>query len=110
MIALSHEEWVEFSGCHRKNRNAAPEPKRVFNLDQTRWRCGSPPTFTAPALTQPWTLLLDPAAAQSMIERVAKLKLPRRIYRPLEPRHQPIMNAELARFDAAVEAEAANDE
>jgi hypothetical protein len=62
----------------------------------------------APALTQPWTLLLDPAAAQSMIERVAKLKLPRRICRPLDHRCQPVKNPELARFDAAVEAEAAD--
>jgi len=63
----------------------------------------------APAVTQPWTLLLDPAAAQSMVERVAKLNLPRRICRPLDRRRQPIMNAELARFDSAIEAEAAND-
>jgi hypothetical protein len=64
----------------------------------------------APALVQPWALLLDPVAAQSVIERVSKLKLPRRTCRPLERRREQIMNAELAQFDAAVETEAANDE
>jgi len=66
----------------------------------------------APA--QGWALLLDPAAAQSVIEHISKLNLPRRICRPLDRRREQIENAELARYDAeveaAVEAEAAADQ
>jgi hypothetical protein len=62
----------------------------------------------APALIPAWTLLVDPSAAQSIIERVAGLKLPRRTCRPLDRRRPLIVNPELARFDAEVEA--ANDE
>ena len=58
----------------------------------------------APATTQAWALLLDPAAAHSIIERVSKLKLPRRICRPLDRRRERIDNSELAKFDAEVEA------
>ena len=56
------------------------------------------------ALAQTWTLLIDPAAAQSVIERLSKLRLPRRICRPLDRRRERLDNAELAQFDAAVEA------
>ncbi len=61
----------------------------------------------APALIPAWTLLVDPAAAQSVIARVAKLDLPRRIYRSLDRRRAPVVDPALARFDADVEA--AND-
>jgi len=67
-----------------------------------------------PALAQRWALLIDPAAAQSVIERMAKLELPRRNCRPLDRGRAQVGNAELAQFDAAidaaVEAEAASDE
>jgi hypothetical protein len=67
-----------------------------------------------PATTQPWALLLDPAGAHAVIEHASKLRLPRRICRPLDRRRERIDNSELAKFDAAVEAaveaEAANDE
>ena len=56
------------------------------------------------ALAQRWAMLVDPVAAQSVIERVSKLALPRRICRPLDRRREQIENAELATFDAAVEA------
>ena len=59
----------------------------------------------APATTQAWTLLLDPAAAHAIIEQVSKVRLPRRICRPLDRRRERIENSDLARFDAAVEAE-----
>jgi len=63
-----------------------------------------------PAVCESWTLLLDPAATQSLIERVSKLNLPRRVCRPLDRKHGQGINADLARFDDAIEAEAANDE
>jgi hypothetical protein len=67
----------------------------------------------APALAETRPLLVDPAAAQFAIERISKLKLPRRICRPLDRKRERIDNAELAQFDAAVEsaveAEAASD-
>ena len=63
-----------------------------------------------PAVGESWTLLLDPAAAQSLIERVAKLNLPRRVCRPLDRKPEQVINADLAHFDDAIEAEAANDE
>ena len=63
-----------------------------------------------PTVGESWTLLLDPAAAQSLIERVSKLKLPRRVCRPLDRRREQVINTELTRFDDAIEAEAANDE
>lgn len=64
----------------------------------------------APATTQTWTWLLDPSAAHAVIEHASKVKLPRRICRPLDHRRELTNNSELAKFDAAVEAEAANDE
>jgi hypothetical protein len=68
----------------------------------------------APATTQTWALLLDPASAHAVIEHLSKLRLPRRICRPLDRRQERIENSELAKFDAAVEAaveaEAASDE
>jgi hypothetical protein len=68
----------------------------------------------APATTQTWALLLDPASANAVIEHLSKLRLPRRICRPLDRRQERIENSDLARFDAAVEAaveaEAASDE
>ena len=51
-----------------------------------------------------WALLVDSAAAQSAIERVSKLNLPRRICRPLDRVREQIENAELRQFDAAIEA------
>lgn len=51
-----------------------------------------------------WALLVDPAAALSVIERVSKLELPRRSCRPLDRWRPQPKNAELAQFDAAVEA------
>jgi hypothetical protein len=51
-----------------------------------------------------WALLVDPAAAQSVIERISKLRLPRRVCRPLDRRREQIENTELAKFDAEVEA------
>ena len=61
-----------------------------------------------PALGQSWTMLLDPVAAQSMIERMSKLNFRRRICRPLDGRGERIIDAKLAQYDAEVEA--ANDE
>jgi len=61
-----------------------------------------------PALEQPWALLLDPVAAQSMIERMSKLNFRRRICRPLDGKPERIIDARLAQYDAVVEA--ANDE
>ena len=63
-----------------------------------------------PALAQTWALLLDPAAAHTAIERVSKLKLQRRICRPLDRRREQIINPELMQFDAAIEAEPVGDE
>jgi len=57
------------------------------------------------ALAQRWALLVDPAAAQSVFERIAKLELPRRVCRPLDRRREQIENAALAQFDAEIEAE-----
>ena len=51
-----------------------------------------------------WTLLLDPAATQTAIERISKLELPRKICRPLDRKREKIENAELALFDAEIEA------
>ena len=56
------------------------------------------------ALAPRWALLVDPAAAQSAIEKIAKLALPRRVCRPLDRRREQIENAELAKFDAAIDA------
>ena len=64
----------------------------------------------APALGQTWALLIDPAAARDAIERVSKLHLQRRICRPLDRKRKQTTNAELARFDAAVEAEPVDEE
>jgi hypothetical protein len=68
----------------------------------------------APATIPTWAFLLDPAAAHAVIEHASTLRLPRRICRPLDRRRERIENSELAKFDAAVEAaveaEAANDE
>jgi len=57
-----------------------------------------------PVLAQRWALLVDPAAAHSVIERISKLELPRRICRPLDRGSKPTANAELRQFDAAIEA------
>lgn len=62
-----------------------------------------------PALGQPWTLLLDPAAAQAVIERMAKLNVRRRICHPLDRKGERIIDATLAKFDREIDAEAAND-
>ena len=51
-----------------------------------------------------WALLVDPAAAQSVIERMSKLDLPRRICRPLDGKCELSGNTERAQFDAAIEA------
>lgn len=60
-----------------------------------------------------WTLLIDPAAALTVIERISKAELPRKICRPLDRRREERENAELARYDAEIEAafdsEAASD-
>ncbi len=61
-----------------------------------------------PALGQSWAMLLDPVAAQSMIERMSRLNYRRRICRPLDRRAERIIDAKLAQYDAEVEA--ANDE
>ncbi len=61
-----------------------------------------------PALGQSWALLLDPVAAQAMIERMSKLNFRRRICRPLDRKAERIIDAKLAQYDADVEA--ANDE
>ena len=55
-------------------------------------------------LAQRWALLIDPSAAQSAIERLAKLALPRRICRPLDRKREQIENLELEQFDAAIDA------
>jgi hypothetical protein len=57
-----------------------------------------------PVLAQRWAVLVDPAAAQSVIERISKLELPRRSCRPLDRWRAKSANAELAQFDAAIEA------
>ncbi len=64
---------------------------------------------TFPALGQSWALLLDPVAAQDMIERMSKLNFRRRICRPLDRRAERVIDAKLVEYDAEVEAEAAND-
>ncbi len=61
-----------------------------------------------PALGQSWALLLDPVAAQAMIESMSKLNFRRRICRPLDRRGERIIDAKIAQYDAEVEA--ANDE
>jgi len=61
-----------------------------------------------PALGQSWNLLLDPAAAQDMIERMSRLNFRRRICRPLDRKAERIIDARVAEYDAEVEA--ANDE
>ena len=55
-------------------------------------------------LASRWALLVDPAAAHSVIERMSKLELPRRVCRPLDRGGKPQKNAELERFDADIEA------
>ena len=57
------------------------------------------------ATVQPWALLLDPNAAQSAVEHISRLKLRRRICRPLDRRREQVIDAELMQFDAAVDAE-----
>jgi len=64
----------------------------------------------APASAQTWAMLLDPSAARAAIEHVSKLKLQRRICRPLDRRREQKMNPELMEFDAAIEVEPALDE
>jgi hypothetical protein len=62
------------------------------------------------ALAPRWALLVDPAAAQSVIERMSKLELPRRVCRPLDRGNEKkIGNAEREQFDAAIEAAADAD-
>ncbi|MBE0626939.1 MAG: hypothetical protein IH606_19230 [Burkholderiales bacterium] len=53
-----------------------------------------------------WAMLVDSTAAQSAIDRISKLNLPRRICRPLDRdrRREQGKNAELEKFDAAIEA------
>ncbi len=58
----------------------------------------------APALSQRWASLLDPTVAQVVIDRIAKLELPRRICRPLDYKRKQIENAELAKFDADIDS------
>ncbi len=58
-----------------------------------------------PVSSQPWTMLLDPEAARSAVERLSKLNLRRRICRPLDRKRQRGVNAELMQFDAAIEDE-----
>jgi hypothetical protein len=53
---------------------------------------------------QRWALLVDPAAAHSVIERISKLELPRRTCRPLDHRAPRNASAELAAFDATIDA------
>jgi hypothetical protein len=59
-----------------------------------------------PVLAPRWALLIDPAAAHTVIERISKLELPRRTCRPLDHGHKQVENADLAGFDAAIEAAA----
>jgi len=59
----------------------------------------------APDTVQPWTLLVDPEAAQSAIQRISRLGLVRHICHPLDRRHKRAESAPWALFDAAVEAE-----
>ena len=65
-------------------------------------------------VAQRWSLLVDPTAARSVVERISKLELPRRVCRPLDHRATRTSSAELAEFDAsvdaAVEAETIRDE
>jgi len=64
------------------------------------------PMEQAPVLSQRWAMLVDSTAAQSAIDRLSKLNLPRRICRPLDRdrRREQRKNAELEQFDAAIEA------
>lgn len=59
----------------------------------------------APNTVQPWTLLVDPEAAQSAIQRISKLGLVRHICHPLDSRQKRLEGNPWARFDAAIEAE-----
>lgn len=54
--------------------------------------------------------LFEPAVVQAAAQRAAKLDLPRRICRPLDRRVVVAVSAEVAAFDATVEAMAINDE
>ena len=56
------------------------------------------------ALAPRWALLIDPSAAQAVIETISKLALPHRVCRPLDRKREQIENAELAKFDAAIDA------
>lgn len=58
------------------------------------------------ALAPRWALLVDPAAARAVIERISKHELPRRTCRPLDGKSRQTGNAELAQFDAALDAAA----
>jgi hypothetical protein len=64
------------------------------------------PMEQALVLSSRWAMLVDSTAAQSAIDRLAKLDLPRRICRPLDRdrRREQSKNAELEQFDAAIEA------
>ena len=55
----------------------------------------------APDTIRPWTLLLEPAAAQSAVQRISKLNLTRHICRPLDARHKHVDNSESVKFFAA---------
>jgi cob(I)alamin adenosyltransferase len=57
-----------------------------------------------------FAMLLEPAVVQAAAERAAKLDLPRRICRPLDRRVVVAVDAEVAAYDATVEATAISEE
>jgi len=54
--------------------------------------------------------LIEPAVVQAAADRIARCNLPRRICRPLDRRMHVPVSAEVAAYDATVEASSVDDE